>query len=695
LICLFSLAACSPAATTLPASLTATQLPATLSATRTRTPSPTLPSVTASPSATPDLKATILFVPSPTLTPTDLPTPQALKAPGQSSIQGTALPAGRTAITADNLGKLANTARWGRGMIDALAFAPDGTSFAVSSTYGAAVFQMDQLNQPPAWIGFDQPIYHWALSYSPDGLTLGVVSFLTNHFINLKTGQLSDQNPASDWALPEPYQMSDRIAVTSEDGSLRFLGGAEGNPRDERNNWMESETRAFGKVVDVKSDQVLYQLKDQPRYLTLKDRRSPEGCELDYFSACGNAMMDRAWIPYRAIFSQSNQTIAVMYRIWDYSFTEDMSVVRVYDGKDGSLLASIGELNQPVIDFAFQPQSEALLVAFLNGSVQLWQARGEKLLYQSWAFSPPPDGFQFSADGRYTVLHGWPDQVEVRRTLDGSVVGEYRAVTFALSPISNHIALGSADGKIQVEDLDSQKTTARMNGHTGKILSLVFSPDGKLLISSSQDCSMRAWNAQTGEYLHPFEEVAVDPYGFQTSRIFVYQAGFLPGTNRLMGFGSWGTVVNWDVNSGAKNYSVQAGALQYYNGMMTIQPHFPSSVSLDIPNVQFSIGDKTYDLTTGQEVNSTAVKADLPDNCEKNGPVSKDGKLMFTRGINDLEGQICVRDAVSQRLLWRIPVIDVQGQNRSGLAYPYLSPDGTLLAVPTSEGLVYIFQVVP
>ena len=184
--------------------------------------------------------------------------------------------------------------------------------------------------------------------------------------------------------------------------------------------------------------------------------------------------------------------------------------------------------------------------------------------------------FAFSSDGRYLVVQ-YPNFVEVLHTRDGAIAGRYEASAFALSPQENLLALGNEQGGIQVEDLDQQKTISRMVGHTAVIYALAFSPDGQTLTSSSEDCFIRSWDVHTGTFQHFFEKAEVDVVneGYSMSRIFVYYMKFVPGSDQLVGFGSWGTAASWNIHSGAKEYTVISQPLEFYNGMQTINPHFP------------------------------------------------------------------------------------------------------------------------
>jgi WD40 repeat protein len=70
----------------------------------------------------------------------------------------------------------------------------------------------------------------------------------------------------------------------------------------------------------------------------------------------------------------------------------------------------------------------------------------------------------------------------------------------ATSPDQKRFA--RANGKtFSVFDAATQKELIRVASHTGDVTALAFSPDGKLLVSGSDDRSVRLFDAATGKEL--------------------------------------------------------------------------------------------------------------------------------------------------------------------------------------------------
>jgi WD40 repeat protein len=73
-----------------------------------------------------------------------------------------------------------------------------------------------------------------------------------------------------------------------------------------------------------------------------------------------------------------------------------------------------------------------------------------------------------------------------------------------LSPDGRFIALGSADGIIQVITVMSLNLVFVLAGHTGPVSALAWSPDGKYLASGGDDHLVQVWNATNGTALGSF-----------------------------------------------------------------------------------------------------------------------------------------------------------------------------------------------
>ncbi|KAJ1493556.1 quinon protein alcohol dehydrogenase-like superfamily [Baffinella frigidus] len=74
--------------------------------------------------------------------------------------------------------------------------------------------------------------------------------------------------------------------------------------------------------------------------------------------------------------------------------------------------------------------------------------------------------------------------------------GEVHCVAF--SPDGKRVVSASNDFRVKIWNVETGAEVCTLTGHTGQVYSVAFSPDGKLVVSGSGDKLVKIWNTETG-----------------------------------------------------------------------------------------------------------------------------------------------------------------------------------------------------
>lgn len=231
--------------------------------------------------------------------------------------------------------------------------------------------------------------------------------------------------------------------------------------------------------------------------------------------------------------------------------------IRVWDTRPAGWQDTIGDKAQmlpggeeKLTGVAISPDGQTIAAGTDDGAVRVWESA---------------DGFADSRtvgsqhDGRVTSLAISSDGLIAAAGVDGSVsfwssiarqsmpsiTGHSEIFSVAFDPSGHRLAVGRADGTIQLFDIVGPavvEAKSRRDAHPGGVMGLAFSPDGKLLASGGADNRVRVWKPDSVE---PVKEM-------NGHTATVTDVAFNADSTRIASGSNDKTVQMWDVASGER-----------------------------------------------------------------------------------------------------------------------------------------------
>ncbi|MDQ2984062.1 MAG: hypothetical protein M3R70_09090, partial [Actinomycetota bacterium] len=188
------------------------------------------------------------------------------------------------------------------------------------------------------------------------------------------------------------------------------------------------------------------------------------------------------------------------------TFTVSGGALQKWDARSGRRLWSHrAPGGDGVTAVGVSPSGEQLATGSEAGNVQIWDAQGAPLANNARNFGVNEiTSVEFSHSGKQVVVSSgsgvsvW-DYGSSGYSLLASAGG--LPVDARFSPDDELVAAGNADDTIRVFDWRTQKPLFELRGHAGAVNGLAYTPDGRFLVSASDDRTVRVWDASVGQII--------------------------------------------------------------------------------------------------------------------------------------------------------------------------------------------------
>jgi WD40 repeat protein len=218
--------------------------------------------------------------------------------------------------------------------------------------------------------------------------------------------------------------------------------------------------------------------------------------------------------------------------------------IRLYQVLDGRQILGLKGHTAWIWSVSFSPNGHLVASGSDDQTVKIWDANTGACLKTLQGHIGAVRSIAFSSDGQILASASEDRTVKLWNINKGNCVQTLKCdsemLSVSCSSQKSILATGSKDGKIRLWNISIGQCMKILDGHTGWVWSVAFSPDGQTLASGCHDKTVRLWDVSTGQCL----------YTIHNHTNWVHSVAFSSDGRTLASGSEDQTVRLWDVSTG-------------------------------------------------------------------------------------------------------------------------------------------------